>query len=252
MRRSLILALSLSLALAPAAAARKHKPKAAAAVTKAQVIQLIKQYAPGAVAGSPGARGATGLTGPPGPVTTYSAGSGLVLNGTQFSLDSASTLFQDPLAAPQCPAYKFLYKVAQTGASACDYGAVAFTGGQTSGTTPLSHNQQTQVLSTTVWTTGPVLVTGQVQVSGSATATLTEDIDCELANGGTTFFFMDGSMPPSPPSNYPAQTVIPFTAATNVAAAGTTISVLCQNYSGNYTADVFPGQSSIAVLPFSG
>ena len=99
MRRLLLSLLVLALFGAPAAYARStkghhRKHKAPPAVTRSEVIALIKRYAPGAVAGADGQSGRTGPTGPAGSAAPFSASNGLVLSGTQLSLNPASTLFQ--------------------------------------------------------------------------------------------------------------------------------------------------------------
>jgi hypothetical protein len=251
MRRApLLIPLMLVLAAVPAttAAARsKHhaRHRASAAVTKAQVIELIKQYAPGAVAGSQGAHGATGATGPAGPTTAFSAGNGLTLNGTQFSLNPSSTLFQDPLAAPQCPAYTFFYRIDQGGSSLCDYGAVAFTGD--SSVVPLG-GSATYVMSTTAWNSSSVLVTGQVQLEGGASASSLDVIQCLVYNGSTAFDAIEGELPTAIYGLNPYADLA-FTGVQTGVTPGTVFTVKCLILGG--TEPAWAETSTIAVLPFS-
>jgi hypothetical protein len=253
MPRALILVVPrvLASALAPTAVAKRpsrhHHTKhaATAAVTKAEVIALIKQYAPGALAGAPGAHGSTGPTGPAGPTTAFSAGNGLVLNGTQFSLNPASTLYQDPLSSPQCPAYTFLYRITQAGTSSCDYGAVAFTG--QGSVVPLSVTLGT-VMSTTVWTTGSVLITGQVQLEGGPSATTPDVVQCVVYDEATGLDQVEGVLG-TPIGGVNPYTDLAFTTVASSATPGSTFAVKCVVLTGSEPA--WAEQATIAALPFS-
>jgi hypothetical protein len=261
MRRLLLSLLVLGLLGAPAAYARPakghrhHRHKAPAAVTKSEVIALIKQYAPGAVAGGAGPGGATGAaghggptgpTGPAGPTPPFSAGSGLVLSGAQLSLNPASTLFQDPLAAAQCPAYTFLYRVSQNGSTSCDFGAVAFTGQVTYielEEAPVS------VTSTTAWTNGSDLITGQIQIEGVGYATSNDEIDCGLYQNGSEVYGVGGALLTRIGLANPQLDLALTTVRTGVS-AGTAFTVKCLIAGGSEPASATMG--TLAVLPFSG
>jgi len=255
MMRRLLLSLPVLVLLgAPAAYAKPakahhHKHKAPKAVTKKEVIALIKQYAPGAVAGAAGQAGLagpTGPTGPTGPPPSLSAGSGLVLSGTQLSLNPTSTIFQDPLTAPQCPAYTFLYRLAQSGSSSCDYGAVAFTG-QVSYTE--LEGEPLTVAGTTAWTNGSDLITGQFQIEGVGYATTNDQIGCNLYQGASLVYGVEGALLTHVGLANPALDLALTTVRTGVS-AGTVFTVKCQRDGGSEPASVNNG--TLAVLPFSG
>jgi hypothetical protein len=262
MRRLLFSLLVLGLLGAPAAYARpakghhhrRHKAPAAA-VTRSEVLALIKQYAPGAVAGAAGQGGATGPaghggatgpTGPAGPTPPFSAGSGLVLSGTQLSLNPASTLFQDPLVSAQCPAYTFLYRVAQNGGTSCDFGAVAFTGQVTY---IEIEAEQTPVTSTTAWTTGSDLITAQISIEGVGWATSNDEIDCGLWQGPTEVYGAGGALLTHIELANPQLDLALTTVRTGVS-AGTVFTVKCVRAGGTEPAAATMG--TLAVLPFSG
>jgi hypothetical protein len=260
-RRLLLSLLVLALLGAPAAYGRPvkghrhrgHKPPPA--VTRSEVIALIKQYAPGAVAGAAGQGGPTGAvgnggptgpTGPAGPTPPFSAGSGLVLSGSQLSLNPASTLFQDPLAAPQCPAYTFLYRISQNGSSSCDFGAVAFTGQV--GYIELEA-EPTYVTSTTAWTHGNDLITGQISIEGVGWATGDDEIGCLLYEGASPVSGAGGALLTHIELANP-QLDLALTAVRTNVSAGTVFTVKCQIDGGTWPAAANHG--ALAVLPFSG
>jgi hypothetical protein len=255
MRRVLLSLLVLGLLGAPTAYARPakghhhRKHKAPAAMTRSEVIALIKQYAPGAVAGAAGQSGnagPTGPTGPAGPTAPFSAGSGLVLSGSQLSLNPASTIFQDPLASPQCAPYTFLFRVAQEGSSSCDFGAVVFTG-QVSFTD--LEGSTTQVTSTTAWTTGSDLITAQIQIEGVGYATSADSIGCDLYEGATLETGGEGTLG-TPIGGANPELDLAITTVRPSVTAGTVFSIKCQIDGGTEPASANFG--TLAVLPYSG
>jgi hypothetical protein len=223
---------------------RSHETQAALTTTRPKSSEGNGTRREGVKWGS-GAPGTTGPTGPAGPTTAFSAGAGLVLNGTQFSLDLASALFQDALASPQCPAYTFFYRIAQAGTSSCDYGAVAFTG--QAGVVPLS-GTPTPVMSTTVWTSGSVLVTGQVQLEGVPAASSRDILGCYLYDGATAFYQVEGELG-TVIGGVNRYSGLAFTAVRSGVTPGSVFTVKCLVLAGTETA--FAVESTIAALPFS-
>jgi hypothetical protein len=98
------LAIALLAVLIPAAALAKPKSKAKA-ITKSEVISLIKQYSKPGATGAPGAPGAPGTPGTPG---TNGAGFSLAQN-SGLTIGSNNTLgIMSSLLVP-CPAHQALY-----------------------------------------------------------------------------------------------------------------------------------------------
>jgi hypothetical protein len=153
----------------------------ASSLTKAQVITLIKHYekrgpkGPAGAAGATGARGANGTSAP-----TYSAGTGLTLAGTVFSV--VPTAFQDPFKSG-C-GFQVVVNVAQDGTPACDYGTLA-------GSSSVSPSTATQITSTVSATTtlattgvgGPLryFLTGQTTLQSTVSSPV--NVECLISDG---------------------------------------------------------------------
>lgn len=155
----------------------------ASSLTKNQVIALIKHYekpGPKGPAGATGATGATGANGTPAP--TYSAGAGLALTGSIFSI--VPTAFQDPFKF-SC-GYEFVVDVAQDGTPTCDYGTLA-------GAMSVAPNTATQITSTPSATTtlattgigGPLryFITGQTTLESTDSSSV--NVECLITDGST-------------------------------------------------------------------
>jgi hypothetical protein len=117
------LAVALVVGLLPAAAAAKTRAKA---VSRSEVISLIKQYSkPGRVGptgatGAAGATGATGLTGATGaPGTSGTPGLDFSLaQDSGLTLGGGNTLSIMPTLLQACPAHEELYNLDPTGTGA--------------------------------------------------------------------------------------------------------------------------------------
>jgi hypothetical protein len=148
-RTAIPVAIAVAVAIAPGAAFAKAKPKPKpAAITKSQVIALIKQYSKPGATGAPGAKGATGTTGATGangaagtagqtgapgtPATNWT-----LATNSGLTIGAGNTIGLLPTLTTPCPAHESIYYLdpQSTGLAWCSFTTQGqfTTGGFTSG-----------------------------------------------------------------------------------------------------------------------
>jgi hypothetical protein len=206
----------------------KHPPSSA--LTRDQVIQLIKQYA----FTKPGATGAPGAPGAPTPVT---AGTGLVKSGTTLSINTGTF---------SCPPYQFFFGLQKNATPGCDFPALAYSASRTPPSGPLT---STPPAATTI----PVGTAGKYVITGYATLNnptgIQTHVNCLLTNKAGDRLAVTGQ---DIPGNSFADVALTSYAAN--AAAGDTFSLACGSGStaASYANPIGGGPSAnVTAIPVS-